>query len=63
MLKYQKEKKAKEQHRQEQEELIQELRKRQSGWDYAEQTRAAIPGLERHSLKWLKVLIEEGLGA
>ena len=56
-------KKAQEQHRQEQEELIQELRKKQSGWDYAEQTRAVIPGLEQHSLKWLKALIEEGLGA
>ncbi len=63
LLKYQKEKAKKEEHRQEQEELIQELRKKQSGWDYAVKTRAAIPGLEQHSLKWLKALIEEGLGA
>ena len=34
LLKYQKEKKAQEQHRQKQKELIQELRKKQSGWDY-----------------------------
>lgn len=63
LLRYQKEKKVQEQHHQEQEELIQELRRKQSGWDYAEQTRAVIPGLEQHSLKWLKALIEEGLGA
>ena len=63
LLKYQKEKKERDQNRQEQEELIQELRKKQSGWDYAERTRVAIPGLEQHSLKWLKELIAEGLGA
>lgn len=63
LLKYQKKKKEEETHRQEQEELIEELRKKQSGWDYAEQMRATIPGLEKHSLKWLKALIEKGLSA
>lgn len=53
-------KKQEQTHRQEQEELIEELRKKQSGWDYAEQMHATIPGLERHSLKWLKALIEKG---
>ena len=36
LLKYQKKKQQKESQRIEQEELIRELRARQSGWDYAE---------------------------
>lgn len=63
ILKYQKKKKKEEEHRQEQEELIKELRKKQSGWNYAEQIQGIIPGLEQHSLRWLKGLVHQALDA
>lgn len=63
LLRYQKKKKAQEEHRQEQEELIKELRQRQSGWKNEEQMRGIIPGLEQHSMKWMKDLIYKALKA
>lgn len=63
ILKYQKKKQIKDDYRQEQEELIKELRKRQSGWDYEEQIKGSIPGLEQHSMKWMKALINQALDA
>lgn len=63
LLRYQKEKKKKEERRKEQEELIRELRRKQSGWEYAEETYAAVPGLEEHSMKWLKDLVYRKLDA
>jgi len=64
LLRYQKKKKAKEDHINRQEELIKELRQRQNGWDYAERLNANIPGLEVHSMKWLKEFIhrEDDIG-
>jgi len=59
LLRYQKEEKAKENRILKQEELIKELRKKQSGWDYAERLAANIPGLELHSMKWLKDLLRK----
>ncbi|WP_157893127.1 hypothetical protein [Herbinix luporum] len=44
--------------REEQEELIKELRKKQTGWDYAERTQAVIPGLEKSNMKWMRSLID-----
>jgi hypothetical protein len=61
LLKYQKTKKVQEEHKQEQEELIKELRKRQSGRGYEEQMYGKIPGLEKHSMKWMKDLIYKAL--
>ena len=63
LLKYQKKKKRQEKHIQEQEELIKELRKKQSGWNYAEQMQGIIPGLEQHSMRWLKDLVHQALDA
>lgn len=70
LLRYQKKKKEQEERRQEQEErrqeqeeLIKELRQRQSGWKYEEQMRGKIPGLEQHSMKWMKDLIHSALNA
>jgi len=63
LLKYQKKKQMEQERREEQEELIKELRKRHSGWDYAERTKAVIPGLEKHSMKWMKGLINQTLDA
>jgi len=62
LLRYQKKKQAKESYILEQDKLIKELRKRQSGWDYAEKLNAEIPGLEFHSMKWLKDLIRQAIG-
>ena len=61
--KYQKKKKGQEEHRQEQEELIKELRERHGRWNYAEETRELIPGLEKHSMKWLRSMIYQALDA
>ena len=47
LLKYQKNKQKEQEKREEQEELIKELRREQTGWDYAERTQAVIPGLEK----------------
>jgi hypothetical protein len=58
LLKYQKEKQKEQEHREEQEELIKELRKRKSGWNYAERTQAVIPGLEKSNMKWMRSLID-----
>lgn len=63
ILKYQKKKKGQEEHRQEQEELIKELRERHGRWNYAEETRELIPGLEKHSMKWLRSMIYQALDA
>ena len=67
LLKYQKKKQAeqkqREERREEQEELIKELRKKQSGWQYAEKTQGLIPGLEKHSMKWMRSLICQALDA
>lgn len=63
LLKYQKKKKRQDTHRQEQEALIKELRKKQSGWNYAEQMQGVIPGLEQHSMRWLKEMVHQALNA
>jgi len=61
LLRYQKKKQAKENYILEQDKLIKELRKRQNGWNYAEKLNADIPGLELHSMKWLKDLIRHAI--
>ena len=63
LLRYQKKEQEKERRRQEQDELIRDLRKRQSGWNYSETLEAVIPGLEKPSLRWLKEMINRELGA
>jgi len=62
LLKYKKEKQKKEERRAEQEELIKELRKKQSGWDYSEIVSSSIPGLEKSSMKWMRGLVDHALG-
>jgi hypothetical protein len=62
LLRYQKKRQKKEERVIQQEELIKELRKRQSGWNYAERLNADIPGLSLHSMKWLKDLIRQTIG-
>ena len=59
LLKYQKQRKLKEEHRKEQEELIKELKKRQSGWDYAEKIKGSIPGIETTDMNWMRNIINE----
>jgi hypothetical protein len=61
LLKYQKKKKVQEERKQEQEALIKELRKRQSGWGYEEHMYGEIPGIEKHSMKWMRDLIHKAL--
>ena len=63
LLRYQKEKKRKKGAIEHQNKLIKELRKRQSGWDYEEQMRSYVPGLEGRSMHWLKDVINGGFVA
>lgn len=63
LLRYQEKEKEKEKRRQEQNELIRDLRKRQSDWKYSESLKAAVPGLEKPDMKWLKDIIYNVVGA
>lgn len=59
LLKYQEEKQRKKERIKEQEELVRELRKGQIGRRHAERLQRAIPGLEAHSMKWMRDLISQ----
>ena len=61
LLKYQKGKQKKEEEIERKEELVKELRKRQPGRKYAEQLQGSIPGLEAHSMKWMRDLAGQGI--
>ena len=54
LLRYQEKEKAKEMRRKEQDDLIRDIRKRQSDWKYSEGLEATVPGLEKPDMKWLK---------
>ncbi|MGL5434180.1 MAG: UPF0236 family transposase-like protein, partial [Lachnospiraceae bacterium] len=62
LLRFQEKQKEIEARRQEQEVLIKELRRRQNGWDYAEQLQASIPALENPRSMGIKGLIRRALG-
>lgn len=59
LLKYQEEKQRKKERIKEQEELVRELRKGQIGRRNAERLQRTIPGLEAHSMKWMRDLISQ----
>jgi len=61
LLRYQKKKQAKAERIKKHDELIRDLRKRQSGWDYSERLNADIPGIELHSMKWLREFIRQSI--
>ena len=61
LLRYQE--KEKEMWRKEQDDLIRDIRKRQSDWKYSEGLKAAVPGLEKPDMKWLKDIIYNVVGA
>ena len=59
LLRFQKKRKKKEERIIQHEELIKELRKKQSGWKYSERFSKEIPGIEQNSMKWLRDLINQ----
>ena len=61
LLKYQEEKKKREEEIEKRDELVREVRKRQAGKKYAEQLQGSIPGLEVHSMKWMRELVGQGI--
>lgn len=61
LLRYQEKRRVLEEKRREQEDLIADLKKRQSGWKYAETLNTHVEGLERTSMKWLKAIIDQKL--
>ncbi len=61
LLKYQEEKKKREEEVEKKEELVREVRRRQAGRKYAERLQGSIPGLEEHSMKWMRDLVGQGI--
>ena len=61
LLRYQEGKRKKEEEIERKEELVREVRKRQSGRKYAEQLQGSIPGVESHSMKWMRDLVGQGI--
>ena len=61
LLRYKKEHREKTLRREEEKELIRELRKKKTGWADEEKVRAMIPGIEGSSLHWLRDLISSQL--
>ncbi len=59
LLRYQKKYQGRKEKRNEQDALIKDIKKRQSGWDYAEKLSAHVEGLENTSMKWLKEFIAQ----
>lgn len=57
LLKYQKEKKKREKRIEKKEELVKELRRAQAGRKHAERLQGTVPGLEVHSMKWMRELL------
>lgn len=58
LLKYQKQKQEKEKRLEKKEELVRELRKAQAGRKYAQGLQCHVPGIEAHSMKWMREMLE-----
>ena len=61
LLRYKEEHRERVLRREEEKELIRELRKKKTGWAEEEKVRAMIPGIEGSSLHWLRDLITSRL--
>lgn len=62
LLAYQKERKG-EELTSEEKEVKKEVCKKQAGWRYQERLQCDVPGIEQHSLKWMRAWINQELGA
>lgn len=63
LLRYKEEHREQTLRREEERELIKELRRKKTGWKDEEKVRAAIPGIEGSSLHWLRNLISSKLSS
>lgn len=63
LLVYQKERRKEDKLSAEEKEVKQEVYKKQAGWRYQERLQGQLPGLEQHSLKWMRAWINRELGA
>ena len=61
LLRYQKKYRELEEKRKEHSDLVADIKKRQSGWNYAEKLNVHVKGLEKTSMKWLKGFIDQKL--
>lgn len=61
LLKWQQEKIKKEERVQKKDEMVKELRQKSDARNSALAVQATIPGLELHSMKWIKGIINEAL--
>ncbi len=57
LLKYQEQRQEKEKRLEKKEELVKELRRSQAGRKYAESLQCHIPGIEAHSMKWMREML------
>ena len=62
LLAYQKERRREKPLSEEEIEMKKEVCKKQAGWRYQERLRGRLPGLEQHSMKWMRVWINQELG-
>ena len=58
LLEYQKEKQEKEKRLEKKEELVKELRRSQAGRRYAQSLQCHVPGIEAHSMKWMREMLK-----
>ena len=58
LLKYQKEKLEKEKKLEKKEELVKGLRRSQAGRRYAQSLQCHVPGIEAHSMKWMREMLK-----
>lgn len=63
LLAYQKEQRKKNRLTEEELEIKKNVCKKQAGWKYQERLQGCVPGLEQSSLKWMRVWINQELGA
>ena len=63
LLVYHKERRKADELSEEEKKVKKEVYKKQAGWRYQERIQMGLPGLEHHSLKWMRAWINQELGA
>ncbi|MCR4997220.1 MAG: ISLre2 family transposase [Butyrivibrio sp.] len=59
LLRYQEKYRELEEKRNEQDSLIKDIKRRQSGWDYADKLSSHVEGLEKANMKWLRDFLDQ----
>lgn len=62
LLSYQKGRRKEQKLSEEEIEVKKEVYKKQAGWRYQERLKGCLPGIEQHSLKWMRAWFNQKLG-